>query len=410
MRPVEFTTEELSLEPRLRIALVTETYPPEINGVALTLKRMVDGLIARGHCIQLIRPRQMSSEVPAHGSSFEELLSRGCRIPRYEGLRFGLPAKPALVRNWSRQRPDLVHVATEGPLGWTAVSAAARLRLPVTSDFHTNFDEYSRHYGIGWLKQPVSAYLRRFHNRTAATFVPTRAMARALTDHGYRRVEVVARGVDADLFSPLRRDASLRRSWGVADHGLVVAYVGRIAPEKNLELVVRAFEAIRSRYPEARLVIVGDGPQRSEFMREHPHYVFAGMRTGEDLAAHYASADLFLFPSLSETFGNVTLEAMASALPVVAYRHAAAAELLVDGESGMTIASGDEEGFVAGALRLAGDSALRARFGAAARRCAEGQDWEAVIDRFAATLLRIWMRSIAGEEADSVRKRTGCSG
>src|SRR5690606_4872893 len=141
-----------------------------------------DGLIERGHRVQLIRPRQGKGDDARSSAEFEELLSSGWKVPRYDGLRFGLPARTVLGRSWARQRPDLVHVATEGPLGWSAVSAARKLRIPVTSDFHTNFDHYSRHYGMGWLRQPVAAYLRRFHNRTERTFVPTAAMVRDLSE------------------------------------------------------------------------------------------------------------------------------------------------------------------------------------------------------------------------------------
>lgn len=395
MRAIDFTTEELCLEPRLRIALVTETWAPEVNGVAMTLRRMVDGLIRRGHRVQLIRPRQAANEQALHGGELEELLSQAWKLPRYDGLRFGLPARSALVRAWTRQRPDLVHVATEGPLGWTAVSAAVKLRLPVTSDFHTNFDHYSAHYGVGWLRQPVSAYLRRFHNRTAETYVPTREMAAALAAQGYRKLEVIARGVDTALYSPARRSGALRRSWGLEEGGLAVVSVGRLAPEKNLPLTLRAFDAIRARRPDARLVMVGDGPLREQIAREHPAVVLAGMRGGEDLAAHYASADLFLFPSLSETFGNVTLEAMASGVCPVAYDYAAAAEVIVDGDNGLSAPCGNEATFIDKALRAAGDDGLRRRLGARARVSAEGLDWETINDQFAAALIRVWSGSNA---------------
>lgn len=410
MRPLEFTTEELCLEPKLRIALVTETYPPEINGVAMTIKRMVDGLTNDGHRIQLIRPRQASNDAGANTPEFEELLARGWKIPRYDGLRFGLPARAALVRAWSRQGPDLVHVATEGPLGWTAVSAATRLGVPVTSDFHTNFDQYSKHYGVGWLKGPVANYLRRFHNRTAATFVPTTAMAQDLARQGYRRVEVVARGVDTTLFDPARRSGELRRTWGVGDTGLAIAYVGRLAAEKNLALAVSAYRAVRDQRPDARMILVGDGPLRTQLMREFPEVVFAGMRVGEDLAAHYASADVFLFPSLSETFGNVALEAMASGLGVVAYRSAAAAELIRDAENGLTAACGYEDEFIAKAVRAATDSRLLLRMGTAARRTAEAQSWESVIDRFTDALLQVWRASgRAAAKEGSDQRPGGCN-
>jgi glycosyltransferase involved in cell wall biosynthesis len=398
MRTLDYTSEELCAAPRLRIALVTETWTPEVNGVAMTLGRMVDGLIRRGHSVQLIRPRQVRGETAAHGDGLEEVLSHGLRLPRYDGLKLGLPARVRLLREWSRQRPDLVHVATEGPLGWTAVTAANKLRIPVTSDFHTNFDHYSSHYGIGWLRQPVAAYLRRFHNRTAATYVPTAALAARLAAEGYRRVEVISRGVDTALYSSTRRSEALRRSWGVSPEGVAVVSVGRLAPEKNLGLALRAFAAIRRLRPDARMIVVGDGPQRAALERSCPGAVFAGMRHGEDLAAHYASADLFLFPSLTETFGNVTLEAMASGVCAVAYDYAAAAEVIRDFGNGASVACGDEEGFIARAVQLAGADALRAELAQAARRSAEAIDWERVNDSFTAALLRVW-RAGSGEAA-----------
>ncbi|ATE59861.1 glycosyltransferase family 4 protein [Thauera sinica] len=401
MKTLEFTTEELCLEPRLRIALVTETYPPEINGVAMTLQRMVDGLIGRGHRVQLIRPRQARSDVAQSSGDYEEMLSRGWKLPRYDGLRFGLPAKAALVRAWSRQRPDLVHVATEGPLGWTAISAARKLRLPVTSDFHTNFDHYSEHYGVGWLRQPVSAYLRRFHNRTETTFVPTAEMARALRAQGYAHVEVVSRGVDTALFSPARRNAGLRAQWGLERDDVALISVGRLAPEKNLQLVLRAYAAVREACPRTRLVIVGDGPMREAVARDCPEALLCGMRTGEDLAAHYASADLFLFPSLTETFGNVVLEAMASGVCTVAYDYAAAAEVVRDMDNGLCAPSRDEPAFIERAVRAATDGVLRQRLAAQGRASAEALDWARVIDHFAGSLIRVW-RTAAAVPAEAV--------
>lgn len=396
MRQVESMSDERSCDIRLRIALVTETYPPEINGVALTLRKMVEGLILRGHDVQLVRPRQSANEREVKAPSFEELLVKGARLPRYEGLRFGLPARALLMNTWSGQMPDVVHVATEGPLGWSAVSAALGLGIPVTSDLHTNFDHYSQHYGVGWLKGAVAAYLKRFHNRTAVTFVPTVELADALHKRGYHLVDVVARGVDARLFAPLRRSQALRHEWGVGPNDLAVVHVGRIAAEKNLELVLRAFSAIQGMNPAARLILVGDGPMRAALSRERPDVVFAGMRTGEDLAAHYASSDLFLFPSLSETFGNVVLEAMASGLTVLAYHYAAAAEAICSGTNGITVPRNDEAAFVERALRLASDSALRLQLGDRARTsCTERFTWDKVNDRFEAALKDV-CRTAAG--------------
>lgn len=371
---------------QLRVAVVSETYPPEVNGVAVTMGRLVDGLRRHGHSVQLIRPRQHDGDEPAREGLFEEVLARAIAIPRYANLKMGLPAKQALLRQWSLCRPDVVHIATEGPLGWSALAAAKKLKLPVVSDFHTNFHSYTQHYGVGWLKKPIAAYLRKFHNRTDTTLVPTAAMQKALSEEGYRAVQVVARGVDAQLFSPRRRSAELRQAWGVTDDDLVVVSVGRMAPEKNLDLVFASFDAIRTKQPRARLVLVGDGPARPAWERQYPQHYFAGMRIGEDLAAHYASADLFLFTSMTETFGNVTTEALASGLPVVAYDYAGAAELILDGENGRLVPFGQSAAFIASAVELAEDGELRQSLGRRGRQSVESLDWEHIVEAFISTL------------------------
>lgn len=363
---------------RLRVAVVTETYPPEINGVSLTTARVVDGLVKHGNSVMLVRPRQNAGDVAAQEAHYEEMLSRGLPIPRYPHLKMGLPARSALIRLWSVKRPDVVLVVTEGPLGWSALAAARKLRLPTITEFHTNFHSYSTYYGVGWLKTPVKAYLRRFHNKGDVCLVPTRALAASLQRDGVRQIEVVPRGVDTDLFTPARRDEALRASWGAEPHTLVVAVIGRLAPEKNLALAIRAFEAIQQRVPEARLLFVGDGPSRESLARRYPEHSYAGMRTGDDLAAHYASADMFLFPSLTETFGNVTTEALASGLPVVCFDYAAGAERVREGHNGALAPVADENAFVDAALRVAGDRCGRLAMAKAARQSVQNLGWPAV--------------------------------
>lgn len=388
VRDDNLLVEQLPPQRRqLRVALVTETFVPEVNGVAMTLGRLVAGLRRRGHAVQLVRPRQHADEAPSRDARFEELLSSGLPIPNYPGLRFGLPAKGTLARLWSRDRPDVVHVATEGPLGWSAVAAARKLKLPVSSGFHTNFDSYSRHYGIGWLKGSIARYLKGFHNRTDVTLVPTHRLAEDLLQEGYRNVRVLSRGVDSALFNPGRRSAALRAHWGAARDDLVVACVGRLAPEKNIDLVLRTFAAVQAVRPEARMVFVGGGPLALALSEQHPRHIFAGVRHGEDLAAHYASADLFLFPSLTETFGNATTEALASGLAVLAYDRAAAGDLIEDGVHGALVAPGDEDAYLAAAVAVASQperlSALRAR----APEAVAVLDWERINDLFADTLV-----------------------
>ncbi|MCP5197129.1 MAG: glycosyltransferase family 1 protein [Gammaproteobacteria bacterium] len=353
---------------RLRLGIVTETYPPEINGVALTVSRWVDGLLARGHTVQLIRVRQGGNDHPQPTDTLETLPLPGFRIPGYPQLQSGWPAQGSLLAHWRRNRPDIVHIVTEGPLGYSALRAAQRLGIPVSTSFHTNFHNYSRHYHLGWLATPITAYLRHFHNQGIQTLVPTQELAEQLESIGFLRTQILARGIDTRLFSPQHRDVALRQQWNATPDALVVLYVGRLAAEKNLELAITAFQAIRQLRPNARLVLVGDGPLTSRLRARHPEFVYCGMRRGHDLATHYASADLFLFPSLTETFGNVILEALASGLAVAAFDYAAARAHVEPERSGRLVSFGDADAFVATATQLAQDlNALRA-MGQAARQ------------------------------------------
>ncbi|MBA4176236.1 MAG: glycoside hydrolase [Leptothrix sp. (in: Bacteria)] len=364
----------------LRVALVTETYPPEVNGVAATVSRVVEGLRERGHQLQLVRPRQASGHELADAPHSGEVLMRGFSIPRYPQLKMGLPARQALLRLWTTQRPDVVHIVTEGPLGWSALQAATRLRLPMVSDFRTNFHAYSSHYGVGWLRTPVMAYLRKFHNRTHCTMVPTDALRSELAAAGFQRLRLVARGVDTRRFTPARRSDLLRAQWGATPNTLVALCVGRLAAEKNLGALIDAAAAMREHEPGMRLVLVGDGPERTRLQKLCPDAVFSGVRHGDDLAAHYASADIFLFPSMTETFGNVVPEAMASGLAVVAYDHAAAGQLVRHGHNGLLARFDDQPEFCRVARRAAADRAQVRALGLQARASVLGLDWSRIVD------------------------------
>lgn len=369
----------------MRIAIVTETYPPEINGVALTVQSLANGLRGRGHEVQLIRPRQPGPRRLDEAAP-EDIEVGGAAIPRYPSLRFGWPARRRLERLWRARRPDAIYVATEGPLGHSALRAARRLGIAASTGFHTRFDDFARFYGMGWLTPLVFAWLRHFHAHSAATLVPTQELAEFLRARGFGSVQLLRRAVDTQVFDPARRSPSLRQSWGLNDDELAVVYVGRIAPEKNLALNVRAFRALQQQRPEARYVWIGDGPARAELARANPDFIFCGNLRGDDLAAHFASGDLFLFASLSETFGNVTLEAMASGVATVAFDYGAAREHLIDGLNGRRIACGDAEAFVAAGIGLAVDAAQRRRCAAAAREAVLGLSPQSVTDHFAELL------------------------
>lgn len=348
----------------MHYAIISETWPPEVNGVALTAQALAWGLEDRGHQVDVVRPRQSTGETPGPGTRLVGSLP----LPRYPGLRMGQPSGRMLRREWRRQRPDAVYIATEGPLGNSALGAATALGIPIATGLHTRFDHYMGAYGAGLLQGAALAWMRRFHNRGQATLVPTRELQHELGSRGFHNVRRLARAVDTTLFTPAARDPRLRQDWGAEDGAPVLMHVGRLAAEKNLALAVRAFREVQRARPEARMVFVGDGPLRAALASEHPDMVFAGTRRGEDLARHYASADLFVFPSLSETFGNVTLEAMASGLPVVAQARGAAAEHLVDGRHGARVAPDDPEAFVRACVRLALHDDLRRAMGTAARQ------------------------------------------
>ena len=385
---------------KLHVAVVTETYPPEVNGVARTIGVMVAALRERGHRIQLVRPRQPGEDdAPAQEPGLETVLRAGLPLPRYGELRMGLPAKRALLKAWRARRPDIVQVVTEGPLGNSAVTAARRLAIPVVSEFHTNFHDYSRHYGLGLFSELVARYLRRLHNRADCTFVPTAEMKSQLAAAGYRRLAVVGRGIDLELFDPRRRSAALRRSWGAGDHDIVALSVGRLAPEKNLRLFVESCRAMQAVLPRLRVALVGDGPDGAALRSANRYFVFAGMRTGAALAEHYASADVFLFPSLTETFGNVTMEAMASRLAIVAFDYGAARQYLRHRTSALLAPFSAGARFVEAAQELAADPRLREQVREAAAEIARGLTWAHVIDELEAILVELVTRSHAARVA-----------
>ncbi len=345
----------------LRIAVVTETWPPEVNGVAVTLSKLIHHLGQRQHTIQVIRPRQDKHDAGVENAGWSELLLRGLPIPRYPQLKLGLPSKKALIKAWSVRRPDLVHIATEGPLSWSALQAAQILRLPVTSDFRTNFHSYCQHYGVGWLSKPIVAYLRKFHNRTAFTMVPTLAMKHQLETMGFKNLKVVARGVDTQLFHANKRSEAMRASWGVTPDTMVLLSTSRLAAEKNLNLTIQAYQTLLAQGRKVKMVFAGDGPMRAVTEAKCPDAIFVGMCTHEQLATLYASADLLLFPSLTETFGNVTLESLSCGTPVLAFDCAAAGEFIQDRKNGWLVPSDEPQTYIQRALEITQDSATLAQ-------------------------------------------------
>ena len=381
------TTTPMAVRQASHITIVSETFPPEINGVANTLRHLCQGLLQRGHRVTVIRPRQRHERTGQCAPAGDQLFSAehvvtGLPLPGYPDLRFGLAGAGSLSKRWKRHRPDAIYVATQGPLGVAAVTAARRLGIPVCSGFHTNFHSYSRYYGAGWLEKLLCAYGRWFHNRTAITLVPTQKMQRVVSAMGIEPTGLWSRGVDCHRFTPHKRDDGLRQQWGLTGNDRAVLYVGRLASEKNLQMAAACFERIRGLHPQARFILVGDGPLRRQLAERHPDYVFCGTRRGDDLARHYASGDIFLFPSKTDTFGNVVTEAMASGLAVVAFDDAAASEHIRQEVNGMKAPLEDDEAFVDNALRLADQPSLLHRVRIQARLDALELNWTSQIEQF----------------------------
>ena len=370
----------------MQIAFVTDTFPPDLNGVSLTMDRLRTGLESRGHRVTVVRP---GGGLGRGRVGRREVGVRSLPVPGYPGLRFGKPSWGRLWQLWSVVRPDVVYVATEGPLGWAAMGVARWMGIPVTSGFHTNFHEYLHVRGLSRLQPMALRYLRLLHNNTALTLAPSQDVVRQLRAHGFKNLEILSRGVAADLFTPARRDASLRAAWGVRDGARsapVFMLVGRLAPEKNLPFALETLEKLTD--GRGHCVVVGDGPERAALESRFRFAHFTGALRGEELARHFASADVLLFPSLTETFGNVLLEGLASGLLILGFDYAAAGEYVVDGENGWKVPWGDHQAFAGRmAAALALSAAQRGVLGSAARRTAEGLGWDRIVGRFEGLLM-----------------------
>jgi glycosyltransferase involved in cell wall biosynthesis len=354
----------------LWIEVVTDTYVPDVNGVSLSLGRLCNGLRDLGHRVEIIR----SGKVHAAG----ETAVLSWPLPGYWEIKVGAPWPGQLRRRWEKNRPDVVYVAIETPLGFSAVAAARRLGIPVIGGFHTNFREYLQQYGANSAGLLVWGYQKWFHDRLARTLVPSPDARDKLVRAGFTKVGVLGRGVDTDLFNPGRRSEEIRRKFGVTGDAPIALVVGRVSSEKNIGLAIQAFTRMRKACPEMACVVVGDGPARAKLRRDHPDVQFPGYLLGEDLAACYASADILLFPSETETFGNVLTEGLASGLAILGYDYAAAAWHGTDGVDLLKVKKGDEAAFLEAADRLL-DSTLRARLAAEALKTARELGWPGIV-------------------------------
>ncbi len=363
----------------MRLTLVTETFAPQVNGVSRTLGQLVNHLERAGDEVQVVHPDYGHDPSGPHGHVVDSWV-----LPFYREVSVPMPPFGPAFRAIDAFGPDLIHVATEATLGWTALRYALRRKVPVVSSFHTNFDQYCDHYRLGWAKGPVWRYLRWFHNRTLETYVPSRPTIADLEARGFRRLVLWPRGVDGTLFRPDRPARTVvRERLGFGPDDVVIGHVSRLAAEKNVMHLAEALRGVGAARPEVKFLIVGDGPARGELeARMGPKVRFVGYRSGEDLADHYAACDLFAFASVTETFGNVVLEALASGLPTVAIKAGGVGEIVRSGEDGVLVEPGSPPSALAGALvSLVEDHALRREMAGAARAYAITQTWGAIMGR-----------------------------
>jgi len=374
----------------IRLSVVTETYLPDVNGVANSLAQMLSALDPDKFRIQIIRTKPRTDWT----SQFEEVWCPGVSIPMYPDLQLGWPAKKSIQDAWQRFQPDIVFLVTEGPLSYSALRLAQKMGMPAVSAFHTNFHRYSAYYGLGWIKSLTLRWLRYFHNQTRRTLVPAQEVADSLTGENFERIEVLPHGVDCERFNPKRRSIALRNQWQ-ADDNPVCLYVGRVAAEKNIPLALKAYQQLKVDNPDLLMVVVGDGPMRASLQQEYPDVIFAGIKTGTELARYYASADYFIFPSLTETYGLVTTEALASGLPVAAFNVAAAAMHIEPGVNGALAVENNEQDFIYQCQQMMAVHQPMMR--QQARQVAEHISWQSVAEQFA-NVLRSELKSKTRQE------------
>jgi len=367
----------------MRIALFSETYLPQRNGVALILDRLVRRLARLGHEVLVVVPVSWrpkgDAEVPP---GVKIVRVPGLPLPKYPDLTIGQPYALRVMRAVREFQPDVVHVAPEFTMGLTGLRAAKKMGVPAVASFHTNLPGTLPYYGFGWASGICWEYLRWFHNHARVTFCPSETNRQVLLDRGFKHVQIWSRGVDTERFAPAHRSAEVRQKHG-PDDALHLLYVGRLTPEKDLHMLFQAYQRLTamSLNKPVHLVVAGDGAYSPKMMAAAPKNVsFAGYLEGEELSRAYSSADVFVFPSKVETLGNVVLEALSSGLPVVGVAQGGTLENVRHGVNGVLCEPGDTDSFAAGVLEVSQNEELRRQLARNARAWAEQRTWDAAFE------------------------------
>jgi glycosyltransferase involved in cell wall biosynthesis len=363
----------------MRIAIFTEVYWPMVSGVGVTLDRLTRALQARGHKV-----RVYSATYPLPpGTPDRPEVHRSPGIPlfAYPDLQWAFPRQREIVADLAAFRPDVVHLATEFAVGLAGLKAARQLGIPMVASAHTDYQKYAGRYGLGFVLQLAWIYMRWFYDHAERVLVPSRVYERYLHSRGVHHTALWTRGVDPEEFHPRFRSEGYRARFGVGRDDLLVTYIGRLAREKDLERLIRAWVALRGRRANAQLVLVGQGPLAEDIRtRALPGVHVAGLLSGRELSEAYASADLFVFPSPTETFGNSLLEAMGSGLPALAVRTGGVLDYAIHDENAWLAPALDTSALTEALRRLMGDPGLRARLARGALATAAARSWEPIYD------------------------------
>ena len=370
------TVLTMSPPPQLRVALFSGNYNHVRDGANQALNKLVGYLESQGVPVRVYSP---TGDTPAFPPTGTLISAPSVPIPGRTEYRFGIGINARVRRDIEAFAPTLFHLSAPDLLGFAAKREAKRLGIPAVASFHTRFDTYFQFYGLGWFRKHAENILRRFYSDLPEVYATSEGFAEVLREQGISdHIEIWSRGIDRTRFNPQRRSLEWRRTMGIADSDVVIGFVGRLVLEKGLDVVAATKAELERRGVACKLLIVGDGPARDTFEAQAPGAIFTGQLSGDALAVAYASFDMLINPSTTETFGNVTLEAMASGLPVVAALATGNNCLVDDGVSGALVPPGDIAAFADAIAALIADPQARAAAGAAGVARAQGYDWDTI--------------------------------
>lgn len=371
----------------LRVALFSGNYNYVRDGANQALNRLVDYLLRQGAAVRVYAPVVEPAAFPPTG----DLVGvPAVPIPTRSEYRFPLGLSAANREDLARFAPNVLHLSSPDMSAHAALKWGEAHELPVLASVHTRFETYPRYYGLAFAEPWLVGIMQRFYNRCDALVAPSESMAEVLRTQGMSDdIGIWSRGVDRSIFDPARRDLAWRRSLGIGDDEVAIGFLGRLVMEKGLDVFSDTIAELRARGLPHKVLVVGEGPARDWFAERVPDAVFTGIQTGADLGRAVASMDVLLNPSVTETFGNVTLEAMASGVPVIAARATGSTSLVAEGETGRLVEPGQAARFADAIAEYLADPALRRAHGAAGEVRSRAYSWDAINRVVADTYLRL---------------------